>query len=295
MLSVLVPIYNFDVREFVKELHRQCRLNSISFEILCFDDCSNDEFKNLNAELSTIPEVQYKELEVNYGRSKIRNFLAQEAKFETLLFVDCDSIPSSSHYIRNYTSFIGKGTVVYGGRGYADHPPNDVSLYLRWYYGVKRESVTAVNRKEEPYRSFMTNNFLIPKSIVAKIPFDENIIGYGYEDVLFGQQLKKQDIAVVHIDNKLIHIGLESAEVFLQKTMEGMKNLSRLIKQKELGNEIKIYRYAKKMERWRLGYIVVTVYKMFARAIRKNLTSGTPNLKLFDFFKLANLLIVKHA
>ena len=76
MLSILLPVYNFDVRKLVKQLHEQGNMLEIPFEIICTDDGSEEEFKNLNSELEKLYSVSYQELKNNLGRSKIRNYLS---------------------------------------------------------------------------------------------------------------------------------------------------------------------------------------------------------------------------
>jgi glycosyltransferase involved in cell wall biosynthesis len=40
MLSILIPIYNFNAVPLVKELQKQCMECDLEFEIICIDDCS---------------------------------------------------------------------------------------------------------------------------------------------------------------------------------------------------------------------------------------------------------------
>jgi hypothetical protein len=40
MLSILIPIYNFNAVPLVKELQKQCMECDLEFEIICDDDCS---------------------------------------------------------------------------------------------------------------------------------------------------------------------------------------------------------------------------------------------------------------
>lgn len=114
MLSILIPIYNFDVVGFVKDLSNQASACNIEFKILCFDDGSITEFKSKNQELATLPNVVYTELPQNVGRSKIRNLLAEKAQFEYLLFLDCDSTTNNNQFVRNYIENLKSNTVVYG-------------------------------------------------------------------------------------------------------------------------------------------------------------------------------------
>ena len=290
MLSVLVPIYNFDVVPFVEDIYKQCKIADIEFEILCYDDCSTIEFKSRNNTLRQHQYITYLELPENIGRSKIRNLLAKNAKFNKLLFVDCDSETESDFYIKNYLACLDKHSVAYGGRSYNNSPPADTNLYLRWFYGIKREVKSAKERTTEPYRNFMTNNFVIDKSIALKIPFDESLDGYGYEDLLFAQQLRQNNIPIHHIDNSLMHIGLEDASEFLKKTANGMKNLAKMIRENQVDDKIKIYRIFRKLRTLNLLWLVKVTYTLFENIILKNLKSSSPNLTYFDLFKLRYLV-----
>jgi hypothetical protein len=291
MLSVLVPIYNFDVTPFIKDIHKQCLLAKINFEILLYDDFSDQAYKTINSTISELNKVTYLELPENYGRSKIRNRLAVDAKFNKLLFVDCDSNTEDEFYIFNYINQLTKHKVIYGGRSYSSTPPSDNNLFLRWFYGITREVKSASKRETEPYRNFMTNNFVIDKSIVLNTPFDESLNGYGYEDLLFAQELKSQGIEIHHIENSLIHIGLESAEEFINKTANGMKNLAKMIQAKQVDKRIKIYRVYNKLAYLHLNWSIKIAYVILRSTINKNLRGKRPNLKYFDLYKLYHLVI----
>ncbi|HEX3009978.1 MAG TPA: hypothetical protein VHO90_20420, partial [Bacteroidales bacterium] len=51
---------------------------------------------------------------------------------------------------------------------------------------------------------------------------------YGHEDSVLGIAFYQNDISVVHIENPVLHDGLEPTEVFLSKTKEGVTNLIKL-------------------------------------------------------------------
>lgn len=291
MLSVLVPIYNFDVTPFIKDIHKQCELATINFEILLYDDFSAPTYKTINRTTSDLNNVTYLELPENFGRSKIRNQLAIDAKFDKLLFMDCDSNTEDGFYICKYLNQLTKYQVIYGGRSYSSNPPTNNNLFLRWVYGITREVKSATKRETEPYRNFMTNNFVIDKSIVLNIPFDETLTGYGYEDVMFAQELKSRGIKIHHIENSLIHIGLESAEEFINKTANGMKNLAKMIQAKQVNKRIKIYRVYNKLAYLHLQWLIEITYVVLRTIINKNLRGRRPNLKYFDLYKLYHLII----
>ncbi|MCB9172978.1 MAG: glycosyltransferase [Flavobacteriales bacterium] len=290
MLSILIPIYNFDVVGFVKDLSNQASACNIEFKILCFDDGSITEFKSKNQELATLPNVVYTELPQNVGRSKIRNLLAEKAQFEYLLFLDCDSTTNNNQFVRNYIENLKSNTVVYGGRNYANQAPATKETHFRWWYGVNRETISAKERVKQPYDSFMTNNFMISKSLFLSIKLDETLQGYGHEDTLFGIELKKKNIPILHIENPLCHIGLEGLDEFLQKTKEGIQNLHQLIQSGKVDESIKLFRFYKLVNKLGLSNKILKYYTKNKTTIEQKLAENEPNLRWFDIYKLGYLI-----
>jgi glycosyltransferase involved in cell wall biosynthesis len=290
MLSVLIPIYNFDVTKLVEDIRNQCLECKITFEIICVDDGSSSKFLNLNESLTNISNVTYEILPQNIGRSKIRNYLAQKSSFDKLLFLDCDSEVVNENYIKNYLKHDAFHGVIYSGRAYHSNLPKDPAKILRWHYGVKREVVKAEFRNQKPYLSFMANNFLIDKSIFLNIKMDENLVGYGHEDTLFAEKLRLENYPILHIDNPLYHIGLEENIDFLRKTGEGVKNLAFLIKNKSISTNIKLYRYYQFLSKYKLVKLVEFILAKIDSTMTSNLLSNHPSLFYFDLYKLKHLI-----
>lgn len=290
MLSVLIPIYNFDIKQFVHELHTQAVQNKIEFEIILADDASDLNFRKINKKTEDLEQVRYIQLKKNIGRSAIRNYLAEQAKYNYLLFADCDSEINDKTFIKNYISHCKGDVVICGGRSYKKEKPFCNKEYLRWYYGTKREVKNANERNQFPNRSFMTNNYIISKSIHNSIKFDEQIAQYGHEDTLFGIELKRKGINTKHINNSLIHIGLEENKQFISKTEIGIDNLYYLIgnyKYPELYNDIKLLNIYKRTVR--ISFIFKFYFIIFKKITEINLCGSMPSLKLFDLYKLAYL------
>lgn len=294
MLSILIPIYNFDVTELVLSLQKQAIECNIDFEIILMDDASKKKFCDINSKLQNANNIIYIQLTENIGRSKIRNKLAETAKFEYLIFMDCDSEITCTNFIKNYLVYCNSKILVYGGRTYQNDAPADKNLYLRWIYGIKREVKSSEIRKKNPNKSFMTNNFLISKSIFNEIKFNENIRNYGHEDTLFGYELKKKKISIIHIDNPLKHIGLENNSEFLAKTEQGIKNLKLILQlfpiENELEEDIALIKYYHKIKKIHIAWLIKLTYNITKKFIICNLNSKRANLLLFDLFKLYLML-----
>ncbi len=290
MISVLIPIYNFDIRPLVAELYEELTELNVPFEIRCYDDGSYFDFKMNNQRVAAYPYVVYQELPENIGRSKIRNQLGRDAQHPYLLFLDCDSQCAKTNFIQTYLNHKEENTVLCGGTSYAAETPHNVNLILHWAYGVQREMTPLQKRVKKPYKSFKSNNFFIPKSVFLSILFDESIIGYGHEDTLFGVELKSRNIKVVQIDNPVHHLGLKSTHHFLESAHHAVQSLATLMTQGKIDSSVKLVKAYKSLTMLGLKHQVKK------RLVRKRnyyinqLHSNHPDLKKLDKLKLLWLM-----
>ena len=297
MLSICIPVYNFDVRKLVHDLHRQAGKNLPDFEILLVDDHSNKAFRKINNELQNTTNVSYTELEENIGRSKIRNLLAEKARFENILFLDCDVDIIRDDFLSNYYRRIQIGEkVVCGGHIYQDNPPEPKN-YLHWYYGTQREVKSATERQKAPNDSFMTANFLISKELFKKIRFDERISGYGHEDTMLGCELDKHGVVTRHIDNPVLHSGLDTNKQFLEKTRQSIHNLLHLDqisdKNKTVHFKIKVLKAFHTTDKLALHGIISKLFSASRKKMENNLMGSRPSLFMLDLYKLGYLCRIK--
>lgn len=291
MISICIPIYNFDVTPLVRELSKQGKLLTVPYEIIFIDDCSKEEFRLINNK--ACKEVTYIQLSENIGRSKIRNLFLTYTKYENLLFLDCDSLIVLGDFLFKYTEVIKRRNynVICGGRIYDLNRP-ERSKMLRWKYGIKKESQPVAVRKKNPNKSFMSNNFLVNRELLASILFDERITEYGHEDTLFGYALKLRGIPIDHIDNPVLNGDLEENSEYLMKTEKGIINLLHILVfvnyEKDFIHDLSILRFYYKMNR--LQRIIGVVFTMVKPLIESLLTKGFVSLFLFDFYKLGLLI-----
>ena len=292
MLSICIPIYNHDVSKLAKSLQKQADQLDIDAELLLLDDASAPAYQKRNRELNQITGIQYEELDKNVGRSRIRNILSDKASGSHILFMDCDTLVTHDDYLAMYAREIPKAQVVCGGHVYDDKPA-DPKYLLHWTVGSSREVRSALGRQKRPYHSFMTGNFMIARKVMQKIRFREDLQGYGHEDTMFGYELKKHHIPVKHIENPLLHTGLEDADSFLKKSRESIINL---MKSWEMtGHDMAYAQMVTILE----NYLRYKHYKLFwplklaAPRIRmvteKNLRGESPKMWVFDLYKLCHL------
>lgn len=294
MLSILIPTYNFDITALVHEVHKQSTACNIDFEILVFDDASeNLEIRKINTAINGLKNTSYTILKSNIGRSAIRNKLAENAQFDWLLFLDADVIPVNEHFISNYVAAISKSKkIIYGGILYQKKMPEKSQL-LRWVYGKEREALSVTKRKENKYISFLTSNFIIKKNVFETISFNEDIPNLGNEDTLFSYNLNQEKTPIEHIENTVYHLGLESSEIFLNKSRASLEALNLFLKQKLINAQyVKILRVKNRLQKFKLDIFFSTTYPLTKTIFEKNLLSHKPSLLIFDLYRLSYLCYI---
>jgi hypothetical protein len=284
MLSILIPVYNYNVLPLVNELVKQCNFNEIDFEILCQDDASNSSENILNQEINLLPNCSFFVNETNLGRGKNINSLSLKAIYDWLLILDCDTFPSQNDFVKKYIDAISnlKNNILFGGIIYENKKPESDQL-LRWVYGNKRETVT-----------ILTSNLIIKKEVFLQYPFDESIIKYGYEDLLFFSVLKANNFEISQIDNPTFHLNLETSKAFLNKTKIALENLVFLYNSKKIKKEEnKITTSFEFLRKLKLTQFSAFLFKKNQARIERNLFSKKPSLFLFDLYKLGYYCTLK--
>ena len=287
MISVLIPVYNYNIVKLVATLNSQLLLANIDFEIICIDDASSDYYTE-NDSLPVINNVTLHKLPINIGRSNIRNLLAKKAKYEWLLFLDADVLPENKYFINKYLDCINsnKGKVFCGGIKYNSQKPRNEKL-LRWVFGKNREEIDVAIRQKKTYQYFFGSNFLIHKSVFDSCLFNEKILKYGYEDVFFAEDLRNNQIPLTHLSNEVLHLGIENNKVFLEKTKQAIENLYSLTIKNEFKIEsVKILRTYSLISIYKLVWFFSSVFVVFNKLFEYNLKSKIPSMFIFDIYKL---------
>nr|WP_321245833.1 glycosyltransferase family 2 protein [uncultured Psychroserpens sp.] len=287
MLSVLVPVYNYDIRALVTMLHEQLSRSQIAFEIICLDDCSKKDIRTINTEIEQLQYTSYQLSNINVGRVATRQALAEHASYDWLLFLDADVMPKSEHFISNYTSLLSSDNeAIYGGFAYHTKQPKE-DYILRWTYGTSNEQVSALKRNQTPYKIVISANFMITKALFLKLNSQINQRGYGYDNY-FGALLKNNKSRIFHIDNEVYHLGLEPNESYLHKIEQSVDTLLKLENNKNIQDtENDLYNLYKGLKKLRLHYLFSYVYRIFKNSFRKQLLSSKPNISLLQFYKLS--------
>lgn len=291
-ISLLIPVLDYDIVALVHSMRSALGKVPELLEILIGDDGSSPEYRDkyLSLEGNGVRVVR---AEKNIGRASIRNRLALEANGDLLLFIDADTmVPKTAEvFLQKYLEHAGQADVISGGILYHDSPPGDPDKLLRWKYGRMKEQRKAQERNKNPHAGFSTFNVLIDKTVFSKIRFNEELKQYGHEDTLMGYQLKKAGFKIMHIDNGLIHDGLESNREFLTKTKLGIENLSKLYDKvtdkKAFSETVVMLRIYNRLRILKLTRVFAGVFIRYRDRMEIRLDSSKISLRLFGFYKVS--------
>ena len=295
-LSILIPTFNDECLTLVRALQEQCAvlsdgdtaIDGLSYEIIVADDGSTDDaVRAHNSAIASCPHCKYIQRGVNAGRAAIRNFLAQQASYDELLFIDSDMTVIRKDYIFKYVSAMATDTVVYGGYDVPEQSALKHNLRYR-YERSCRKAHTAEKRRKSPYLDFHTSNFMIPRNIMLTNPLDEQFRHYGYEDVAFGRCLQEKGIIISHIDNPLGFCRFEDNEKFVEKTEEAIRTLVEFSGQ--LYNYSRLLQTAERMSRLHVAGLFKLLMTPFEKPMRKALVKKNIPLAVLNIYKLMCLM-----
>jgi glycosyltransferase involved in cell wall biosynthesis len=289
MISILIPTYNFDCVPLAEKIQRMAKRLGIPYEIVVADDASFPGFRERNGYVGTWKECRYLQIERNAGPAVVRNYLADNAQYSYMLFLDADTMPVNDDFLERYLEYAKPYTIVCGGFIYR----RDITLIgseLRYRYGIEVEERTPAERSELPYNNFISMNFMIYRETFMKIRFDESF-HLGYEDTMFGIRAKSIAAEIHHIDNPVYHNVEEKSDAYLDKTKRAIRNL--LGHEDEMTNHVKLLQWYEKAKRMGITASLAKLFKRMEPLFEKNLTSKTPSLHIFALYKLSYLCYLR--
>lgn len=294
-LSILIPVYNDNALPLVSELQRQAAvIYGLEYEILAVDDGSTDACIILeNEAIDIIEHCKYVRCPHSDCRAAMRNNMARYGKYEWCLMVDARlTIPNDDFLLRYLTAPVGKGEVVCGGVC-VDGGVDTKRLYhenLRFRYEKHEERNHSLQARQAfPYRSFRTTNFFYHRTVLERVPYDERIKGYGYEDVMLGKALEQAGIAVNHIDNPVAYTYFEDNQAYLCKLNEALQTLHDF--ETELRDYSPLLYVVDWLRKYHFEKIMLLLHKQCLRKIELcNLRSRRPSLLLLKLYKLGTYL-----
>lgn len=292
MISILIAMYNVDVGDLIQDVIDSCAYIDQAYEIAVIDDASPDAsaFDRLRLRYRDRDNVHIRRHAENQGRARTRNLLADRSNGDWLLFIDGDCrIVDITHFMSNYESKSNSGVdAIFGGHVYDSQKPMDTQLYLHWHYGRTRESVDLKTRQSEPCRYTFASNVFIRSAMMRATPFDEQVVSYGYEDILWGEQLRHNGCRMLMMDNTVLHCGLASNQVFLDRVDEAMQTLVRW-SMRDPNPPVKLWRVYRDLQRLWWGKAFLGLCVSTKSWMKSTLLHNKGTFILYDCYRIAIL------
>ncbi|NMH88018.1 glycosyltransferase [Flavivirga algicola] len=287
MLSILIPVYNYNITNLVYNIHEQATRTKIEFEIICFEDGSNKYVIENKSSIETLMHTSIIVSSLNKGSIKSRQILSNQASYNWLLFLDSDVIPKHNSFIEKYINLISPDTdALYGGVAYKDEQP-ETEYLLRWKYGKSCEEINASKRNRKPYQVVVSGNFLIKKTIFNLINLKIKKNSYGLDNY-FGILLNEKKARVKHINNEVYHLGIDKSDIYIKKIENAIETLLWLL------NERRIFQHNNKLlsifiylKRLKLNHFMSLFFRVFNTSIKKNLLGKQPNIFFLQLYKIS--------
>ncbi len=252
MMTVCVPCYHDDARPLLDVLAGLD--GAASIDLIAYDDGSRDSdmTASLRAALDGLPgQASLITATANRGRSHARNRLVETAGSDWILFLDADMRPDDGAFLKRYIEAAREagGPALIAGGFSLRHVTPDRSTALHAAQSRRSECLDAETRRKAPGRYVFTSNILVHRTILDTVGFDEGFTGWGWEDVDWGLRVADR-YPVIHIDNTATHLGLDPAQVLLDKFGGSSANFARLAERHpEAVRTMPLYRMAKRARR----------------------------------------------
>ena len=288
VLSILIPTYEFDCSALVRGLVEQGRAlreaeSDFSFEVLVADDGSSSAPRAALAAALPAADVRLLLPPHNVGRAAIRNLLVSEARGDSLLFVDDDAALCTDDFLATYWQYRDAADVLCGSlRSPKKGSLDESGRELRLRYERRAFSrLTPAVRNRRPYDAFTAFNALFARRVFDKVGFDERCRRYGHEDTLLGLELERNGFSVKHIENPLIHTGIDTNAEFLQKTETALQTLAEV--GEPLQSRVATSRTYRRLRL--LAPLFRLTHKLLRAPLRRNLLGTHPTLTNFQLYK----------
>lgn len=290
LTTFIIPTYNYICYELAESLQRQAealkatRGGAYDYEIIVADDGSTEkETIVANRAINNLPGCRLEERPRNEGRARVCNWLIDAARYDHIVLIDSDAAICTPDFVARYWAARDDADVVCGSLRNPSGacPPG---CELRHRYEKKAEAERGVRDFEKtPYLHFSTFNTMLNRSRLGGLRFDTRCREYGYEDALFGLMLRERGLTLKHIDNPLIHTGIDTNESFLKKTEASMRTLHRLKgPMQEASGTSRLFNTLRKL---RLDGLFRLSFRLVRPIIVRNLLGRSPRVPLFQLYK----------
>jgi len=230
-VSVLIPFLRDDPSDLMARLDQEAAAVAGQAELIVLDDGTGDAA--LSARLAALIDrlalpARLITLDVNQGRSKGRNRLAQAARGGAFLFLDSDMKPDQAGFLSAWVALAAgpRPAVAFGGFSLLQ-APHEARFAVHRRMATRSDCIPAAQRARQPEKYVFTSNLLVRRDVFDAETCDAGFTGWGWEDVEWAMRVSRR-FEVVHLDNPATHMGLDTVEALAAKYEQSAPNFARV-------------------------------------------------------------------
>ena len=236
-LSIIIPTWNRKKKliKLLKNIIFKIKNKKIKYEIIVCDSFSTDGTQiEVNRNFGINKNIFFKNIKKNNIAAK-RNIGIKSSKYINVLLLDDDCLPMAQFFeVLKKELQIKKTDVVYCGQYFTP-----LKLIKKSnYYKFRDEKNLKVNTsKKINNKNIITGCcFFNKKNIYKKLLFDENIKGYGLEDVEWASRLEQNNFKIFLTGAKVDHQETsQNIQAYVQKWfILSRDSMPTILKQKKL-------------------------------------------------------------
>lgn len=294
-LSLIIPYYfQIDiVIETLKEVDSQVNFIKKNIEVLIIDSHTNSEKINIKKFNKNNQYLFIKIIQTENIIARKRNIGIKNAKADYIIFLDDDVVPKKS-FIKKFLDLSTKNNKILTSCIVDFETPRNSYLYYR---RTKENSVKKhLLSSEEISPIFATSMaFGVKKSNIVdnKQYFDENFIGYGWEDVDYFIEAQKKGLKIGISNICVIHKESDSYQRYFKKQiLMGSWYKYFFKKHRSHAMKLRIHFIYKFLPFFKFSLPILKLIGQFLEyLIKKNLPFNKINFFIYEvYFKYGNIL-----
>ena len=232
-ITLIISTHNrpYNVLKIINCLQKQVNFTK-SYEIIICGSSFEDRLKIGSYIKNFINlEILYLNSRINHQAHK-RNFAAQKASGEYLIFIDDDCFPNNKFYFNHYNLLkINKKKTIYcGAVEYIKNIKNSNLIKYRNDRLISHNNLNSINISE---KNFISMNMSVSKNIFLnnKYLFDNRFRFYGFEDFEFAYRFLNKGYKVMLSKALVMHQDFRSLNDYLNKCtalVEGLEDIKKI-------------------------------------------------------------------
>lgn len=218
-LSIIIPTWNRKKKllKLLNNIVSKIKNKKIKYEIIICDSYSTDGTQTeINKKFVNYKNIIFKNIKKNNIAAK-RNIGIKFSKYSNILLLDDDCLPLADFFeILKEKLKLRKVDTVYCGQYFTSQKLTNISNYYRFR---DQKNLKISSSKEITNKNIITGCcFFNKKNIYKKIMFDENIQGYGLEDVEWAYRLSQRKFKIFLTKAKVDHQETsQNIQAYVQK------------------------------------------------------------------------------